>query len=107
MTLRVFRWRRRSDQQVRTQRGLEQPVAGIEQFAGKIHLGNKPLELAMNLEVNMGWAHPARTRGIGARFDGFDPIDAIVIRSNVNAPDEIRVEWRRVGVVVVRVFQQL
>jgi hypothetical protein len=79
MTVRVFRWRKRRDQQVWTHHGVEQPVAGIERFAGKIHLGNKPLELAMNLEVNMGWARPVRTRGIGARFDGFDPIDAIVI----------------------------
>ena len=45
----------------------------------------------MNFEVNMGRAHPVRTRWIGAGLYGFDPIGAVVVRSNVNAIDEIRV----------------
>src|SRR5438552_9517394 len=49
----IFRWDRLCDQQIRTQRCVEQPVAGIERLAGKIHLGDQSLEPAMNLEMNM------------------------------------------------------
>jgi hypothetical protein len=66
-------------------------------------LGNKAFELALDLEVNMRWAHPIRTRGVGAGFYRFNPIDAIVIRSNFDATDEIWIQRRGVGVVGMRV----
>jgi hypothetical protein len=90
-------------QQIRTERGVEQPVAGIERFVGKIHLGDQPLEPAVNLEVNVRRPHPVGTRGIGTGLDGLDRIDAVIVGSNANATDEVRVEWRGVGVIDVNV----
>ena len=39
----VSQWNRGRDQQVRTQGGVEQPVAGIERLVWKKHLGDQPL----------------------------------------------------------------
>src|SRR5882762_4139556 len=57
----------------------------------------------MNFEVNMRRAHPVRTCGIGAGLYGFDPTDAVAVRSNADATDKVWVEWRRIEVVGVHV----
>ena len=97
----VSQWNGRCYQQIRAQCGVKQPVAGIERFVRKIHLGDQSLEPAVNFEVNMRRAHPIRTCGISAGFYGFDPIGTGAVRLNADATDKVWVEWRGIGVVDV------
>jgi hypothetical protein len=47
--------------------------------------------------------HPVGASGIGTGLDGLDSIEAVVVGSNANVTDEVRVEWRGVRVIDVKV----
>src|ERR1051325_2374135 len=91
------------DQQFLSAGAIQKRVCRIVLVALKIHLGNQPILLPGNLEMDVCWPHKVRPSRVSCRLYGCEAITSFFIRVVDRRTIKVRVEWGGIRVTRMRI----